>query len=826
MPRGSALTGAAALDVERVLGEMTTEEKILLLEGVSSWSTNEIARLDVPSLFMTDGPHGVRKVRSDTGAFGLADTIPASSFPTSATVANTWDPDNARRVGAAIARECVDRDVDVLLAPGVNIKRNPLCGRNFEYYSEDPLLTAAMGSAFVQAVEAEGVATSVKHFAANSNDDFRFVGNSVVDERALREIYLPAFERIVKDARPSTVMCAYNALNGVFASDNRMLLTDILREEWGFDGVVITDWGATHDRIAGINAGCELDMPGEVAHNRAQLRRGVAEGRIPAEVLDEAARRMLRLVSRCAGPGAGSLSGDAQEEAHATLARDVAIDGAVLLANDGTLPLRAHGEPLVIVGEMFETMRFQGAGSSLVNPPRVTTLRDAFDRRGIRYRYARGYRALDAAPEAALAEAALAAVGPDDTVLFFGGLTDLEESEGFDRTSMAIGAAQTTLLRGLLDLGATVVLVLFAGAPVEVPFADELAAVLDMYLPGMEGGEAAAALLFGEANPSGKLAESWPYSAASASSAADYGMDRVSRYYESIYVGYRFYDTASVAVRYPFGHGLSYTTFEYSKLSVRAVADRVEASVTIANTGHRAGAEAVQLYVQNAPSAVFKAHKELRAFEKVRLEPGEHREVVLSFPLADLAYWDVLEHGRVLDNGEYTVLVAASATDIRLRSPLHVTSGRESRSPYSPAVDAAYAQPPRAVPAVFPELVGSPVPAPERSRRLTLETRLGDARWSVVGGVLYGAIMSRMRKEYRTALRLPDSLERDARVKNTHFLVRMMPSNSLRSMAMSSAGALPYHVAAGLADLAAFHPIRGIRRILTGGRAERESSAQ
>ncbi|MGN6128216.1 MAG: glycoside hydrolase family 3 N-terminal domain-containing protein, partial [Humibacter sp.] len=769
------------------------------------------------ALFVTDGPHGVRKVRSNSGAFGVADTEHSTAFPTSATLANTWEPALAEAMGRAIGVESRDRGVDVLLAPGVNIKRNPLCGRNFEYFSEDPLVSGSFGAAFVRGAESTGVATSVKHLAANSNEDFRFVGDSLVDERALREIYLRAFEQVVRTAKPSTVMCAYNAINGTFCSDNRELLTGILRDEWGFDGVVVTDWGATHDRVAGLNAGCELDMPGEVLHNRAQIRAALGDGRLSQATVDEAARRMLRLIARCTT--AGEQDDATDEAAHAALARDIAIEGAVLLTNDGTLPLGARSNSLLVVGEMFERMRFQGAGSSLINPPSVVTPKDAFDRRGIRYRYARGYRSLSTDPDAALEADAVSAASEGDTVLFFGGLGDLEESEGFDRRTMQLGAAQTSLLRRLIDTGAKVVLVLFAGAPVELPFVDELAAVLDMYLPGMHGGEAVAALLWGEASPSGKLAESWPDSAATASSFDDYDRDRVSQYYESIYVGYRFYDKAQTPLRFPFGHGLSYTTFTYAGLEVATVGDRVEATFTVTNNGDRPGAEVVQLYVRNAPGPVFKADKELRAFGKVRLEPGETREVTLSFAVDDLRYWDIADHAWTLDGGVYEVLVAASAADIRLRAPLAVATDRVARSPYSSRVDAAYAMPPRRIPEAFPELVGTQVPPRAHSHRLTLETRLRDARWSLMGGIMHAVVMSRVRKEYRAALAMPDSLERDTRVKNTHFLVRMMPFNSLRSMVMSSGGELPHHVAAGIADIAACHPVRGVRTIMTGSSA-------
>ena len=802
--------GAQTRGIDDLVAELTREEKVLLLEGVDAWRTNAVERLGIRSLFLTDGPHGVRRVTESSGAFGLTDSAPSSAFPTSATVANTWDPELVRRMGAAVARECRALGVDVLLAPGVNIKRNPLCGRNFEYYSEDPLVSGVLGTAFVQGVQGEGVGTSVKHFAANSNEDFRFVGDSLVDERALREIYLRAFERVVREASPYTVMCAYNALNGTFCSDNRELLTGILRDEWGFDGVVVSDWGAMHDRMASITAGCELDMPGQVAHNRAQLLRGLHDGTLASEVLDEAVRRVLRLVEKCS-----VATTDAGTEADpAALATEIAAAGAVLLSNDGTLPLGEASGRLVVVGEMFERMRFQGAGSSLISPPHVVTPKSAFDERGIAYTYARGYRSLQAVRELELEDAAVAAARSADTVLFFGGLTDLEESEGFDRAHLRLGENQTALLTRLLDVGARVVLVLYGGAPVELPFLGELAAVLDMYLPGMTGGDATAALLFGERNPSGKLTESWPLTAADASSHADFDRSRTARYYESVYVGYRYYDAAGTTLRFPFGHGLSYTRFEYVDLDVGVAGGRVRVNATIANVGDREGAEVVQVYVRNNAGAVFKPDKELRAFTKVTLKPGERRTAALSFDLADLAYWDVAAHDWVLENGTYEVLLAASASDIRLRAPLVVDQGQPSRSPYPREVDEAYATPPASIPDAFTALVGHQAAPQEVNGRLGLESRLGDARRSRLGAVFLAAVTAAVRRDLRKAERLPDSLERDARIKNTHFLVRMMPNMSLRSMVMASSGAFPYRVAEGLVDLASWHPIRALRRIL------------
>lgn len=808
-PARTALTS-----IESLLEALTLDEKAALLEGHHAWQTQPVDRLEIPPLFVTDGPHGVRKVRDALGGFDIADNAAASSFPTASAVAASWDPENARAIGEAIGHEAVDLDVDVMLAPGVNITRDPRCGRNFEYFSEDPLLSGAFGAAFVSGVQSQGVGTSVKHFAANSNEDYRFVGDSVVDQRALREIYLRAFEHIVTTARPTTVMCAYNRLNGTFCSENHELLTTILRGEWGFDGLVMTDWGATHDRAAGVRAGLDLDMPGNVPHNRASIVAAVRDGSLPLSAVDASVGRVLQLVERSRSSQHPPVPHDS--EAHRRLARRVASDCAVLLRNEGILPLATDASGrIAVVGELFERLRYQGAGSSMVTPPTVASAKDAFDRRGIAYDYARGYRGLELTRDQALETEALDVARNADVVLFFGGLGDLEESEGFDRTNLRLSDAQTALLSRLVATGVPVVFVLHTGAPVELPMLGDLAAVLQMHLPGMQGGEATADLLFGDITPSGKLTQSWVRRLEDVSDIADYNHSSISQYYESIYVGYRFYDRAGTDLLFPFGHGLSYTSFHYRDLHVSVDETTVTATVVIDNVGERDGAEVVQLYVRNNAGAVFKADKELRAFTKVQVAAGSTAEVSLSFELDDLSYWDVAENDWILENGDYAVLIAASARDIRLEAPLRVTSGRTSRSPYTVAVDRDYARPPTGIPTSFSELIGRAIPVFPQDGRLTMETRLVDGRRSFIGRAMYSGVVGRMRREYERALAMPESIERDARVKNSHFAYRLMPSNSLRSMAMSSNGLFPYHLAAGLADIATGHPLRGLRKIIT-----------
>ncbi|MBQ8160388.1 MAG: glycoside hydrolase family 3 C-terminal domain-containing protein [Clostridia bacterium] len=570
------------MDTESILRQMTVEEKAALISGTDFMYTNPIPRLHVPSLCMSDGPHGLRK-QKEGGDNGISESEPATAFPTAAATASGWNPENLRKMGEAIGRECRHYGVHTLLGPGVNIKRNPLCGRNFEYFSEDPYLAGVLGAAMVEGVQSQGVGACVKHFAMNNSENFRFMGNSVASENTCRNMYLKPFEYIVKHARPASMMCAYNQINSVYCSENRWLLTDVLRREWGFDGVVMTDWGATHDRVAGVRAGLDLEMPGDTAVCRRRVLNAVKDGTLPMEDLDAACRNILRWVEQYAKPADTS---PVDWDAHHRLAAEIAADCAVLMKNDGTLPLSGR-EKLHIAGELFESMRYQGAGSSMIHPTKVTTVQDAFKRRGIR--------------SVPLCEA--------DTVLVFAGLTDEYESEGCDRENMRLPQAHLRLIDDMIQTGKKVVVVLFGGSVVELPFEEHVSAILNMFLPGQNGGEATSQLLFGEKNPSGRLAETWPMRYEDVPGHETFGKTLQEVYREGTEVGYRYYQHHGIPVRYPFGHGLSYTTFEHGPWQ----RDGNTYTKTITNTGSRSGGEVAQLFLDG----------ELRGFQKIYLESGE-----------------------------------------------------------------------------------------------------------------------------------------------------------------------------------------------------------
>ena len=576
------------MNVKKILSELTIEEKIALVSGTDFMYTNPVPRLGIPSLCMADGPHGLR-VQKEGGDNGVTGSKPATCFPSAACTASGWNPENTRKMGEAIAKECRHYGVHVLLGPGVNIKRNPTCGRNFEYFSEDPLLASEMAIGEINGIQSVGVGTSLKHFALNNSENYRFMGNSIASENTMRKIYLKVFERVIKKAKPATVMSAYNQVNGVFCSENKWLLTDVLRGEWGFCGLVMSDWGAMRDRVASLKAGLDLEMPGDSAICRKWIFDGIENGTLDIADLDKAVENVLDLVNAYVKPADSTpIDFDANHE----LAAEIAADCAVLMRNDGALPLKGT-DKLHICGEMFERMRYQGSGSSMIHPARLTTPKDAFEKRGI----------------------ANYPVEECDKILVFAGLTDDYESESYDREDMRFPDYQITLIDEMIKTGKPVVVVFFGGSPTELPFNDGVSAILNMYLPGQNGGEATARLLFGEVNPSGKLAETWPVRYEDVPSHATFGKGVNEVYTDGVEVGYRYYNKHGVPVLYPFGHGLSYTTFSQNEWKREGDAY----TVTVKNTGDRYGAEVVQLYIDG----------ELRGFKKVYLQPGESATVTI-----------------------------------------------------------------------------------------------------------------------------------------------------------------------------------------------------
>ena len=631
------------MDIEKILQQMTLEDKIALCSGENFWETKKYEKYGIPSLFMCDGPHGLRKQEDVADMLGVNESRKATCFPAEVTTAGSWDPELLEKIGAAIGEEAREQSVGLVLGPGANLKRNPLCGRNFEYFSEDPYLAGKLAAGFIRGAEAQGISTSLKHFAVNSQEKSRFTSDSVLDKRTLRELYLTAFEIAVKEGNPSTVMCAYPKLNGVHCSDSKALLTDILRTEWGFGGMVVTDWGAMNDRIEGFRAGCDLNMPGGSDYMEKEVLQAVKNGSRPVSCIDDSARRVLKLVLRAAETLKEKAACD--YDAHHALAKRAAIEGAVLLKNEGgILPLK-QGAKIAVIGAMAKNLRYQGAGSSHINPTRLSQpldfLPDAV--------YAPGCDERGDTMDALLEEARKAAQQVELAVVF-AGLPDHYESEGFDRNDMKMPAGHLRMIEAVVSANSNTIVVLLCGSAVECPWADRVKAVLYMGLPGQAGGEAIADLLYGRADPCGRLAESWPYRYEDVPSSGIYGKTADALYQEGLYVGYRYYDKAGVPVRWPFGYGLSYTEFSYSDLTVNG--DTV--SVTVKNTGKCAGAEVVQLYMEVPQDGLHRPLRELKGFRKVFLQPGESR--TLAFPLTDRSF-AVWQDGWKVPGGTYTVCV-------------------------------------------------------------------------------------------------------------------------------------------------------------------------
>lgn len=672
------------MDVKKLVSQMTLEEKASLLSGLDFWHTKPVERLNIPSVMMSDGPHGLRKQSGEAAADRVNESIKAVCFPAGCASAASFDTDMIRTIGEAVGDACQHEGLSVILGPAVNIKRSPLCGRNFEYYSEDPCLSGEAATALIQGVQSRNVGTSIKHFAANNQEHRRMSTSSDVDERTMREIYLAPFERAVKEAKPWTVMCSYNRINGVYASENPLYLTDILRKEWGFEGYVMSDWGAVSDRVAGVAAGLDLEMPGSGGVNDELIVEAVRAGKLPEEAVDRAAEHILNINYRYLEHAKPGTPWDL--EAQHRLARALAAQCMVLLKNeDGILPLKAGGK-VAVIGAFAREPRFQGGGSSHINCFKIESFLDAAkDIPGISY--AEGYRTDTEETDGALLDEAVKAAKAAKAAVVFAGLPDSFESEGYDRAHMKMPANQNALIEAVAAANPNTVVILHNGSPVEMPWIGGVKAVVEAYLGGQAVGGAAADILFGKAEPSGRLPETFPLKLEDNPSYLYFpGNKRHSEYREGVFVGYRYYDKKKMNVLFPFGFGLSYTSFEFSNLRVSAEeimdAGTLTVEADIKNTGGRAGRETVQLYVRNAVGDEIRPIRELRAFAKVKLEPGETKTVRFRLGKRAFAYWNTEIHDWHVETGVYGVEIARSSRDIVLSKDVKVSSARVIREKF------------------------------------------------------------------------------------------------------------------------------------------------
>ena len=792
-----------------LIAKMTLQQKADFCSGKDFWHLQDNEELGLPSIMVCDGPHGLRKKKEQKEKGELMSSKPATCFPTAVTTASSWNPELIEEMGKALGEECLEEKVSVLLGPGANIKRSPLCGRNFEYFSEDPYLAGRIGTAFVKGVQSKGVGTSLKHFAANNQETRRMTVDSVVDERTLREIYLAAFEPIVKEAQPWTVMNAYNRLNGEYCAEHKWLLNDVLRDEWGFEGIVVTDWGANNDKVLGLKAGQDLEMPTSFGIAAAKIVEAVNNGELDEAVLDTCVDRILELILKSKE---NLCDYTYNKEEHHALARKIAGESMVLLKNNKNMLPLDKSKKIALIGEMAKNPRYQGAGSSLINPTKLDNSFDELTNEGVNFEYAPGYeRKSDKPAEALIAEAVEVAKNADIAVIF-AGLTESYETEGNDRKHISLPESHNALIDAVCAACEKVVVVLSGGCPVTMPWLDKVDAVLNGYLGGQAGGSAIVDILLGKVNPSGKLAETYPTALEETASTANFpGNPLTVEYREGIYVGYRYFDTAKKDVLFPFGYGLSYTSFEYSDMKVSADSikdtDTLTVSFKVKNTGSVAGSEIAQVYVKDSESTVFRPEKELKGFKKVFLAPAEEKEVTITLDKRAFAYYNVNLHDWHVETGAFEVLVGASSRDIKLSATVNVESTVAAVVPdYKATAPCYYGADVMAVSdEQFEALLGRAIPLTHRDPNVPLgiNNTLEDSMSGRAGGKICRLIMKIMAM-------LPDDGNKDM----MEAMALQIPVRCMMSMSM---GVFSEKMAGGLLTILNDQgTLKGIGKILSG----------
>lgn len=797
------------MDIEKTIEQMTLEEKASLLSGYKNMATYPIERLSLPSLTLSDGPNGLRIEKKDGNSMnGISNTEPSTCFPSGVNLASSFDKDLIHRIGNAIAEECVHYDVNIVLGPAINIKRNPLGGRNFEYYSEDPFLSGKIAESYVDGVQENGkVGCCLKHFACNNNEKYRFVGDSIVDQRALHEIYLKPFEMTVRHSHPFAIMSAYNEVNGIHCSENSYLQNELLKDTWGFDGITMTDWGGIISRDQGLIGGTDLEMPGQVRHSISLLMNKVNNKEMDVSLLDQSVRRILKTIEKTRI----EKRKEADFKKDYELAVEAVENSAVLLKNDNDiLPLKKE-EKYIVIGDFFDKIRYQGSGSALLNPYFLYSHHEIFDKNKVNYEFYQGFKEEETEVNEELEKKTLASIkDKNETILFFGGLNDYVESEGFDRDNIKMPANQISLLKKLVKMNKKVVLVLHNGSVIGEDVLDSVTAILDLLLPGEGGAEGAYNLLFGNCSPSGKLAETWikNYEDVPFGNEFTSGINEI--YKESIFVGYRYYLDKPEAVRYPFGYGLSYSKFEYSSLKIEEKEDEILLSFQLKNIGERDAKEVAEVYVSHN-SSLFHPKKELKGFEKVFLKAGESKEVEISISKKNLEIYDVNEKKFKLEKGDYTFEISASILDKRLEATLFL-EGETLINPYSEEVSKHYTDLTTLTTITnseFEEVLGYKIPEIKKEKKITFETPIKDFDKGF-GKLFKNATISVGKSSFKKACKIKDPLLRERKKKSALFIVKMIPNNCIRSLCYSSSGALKYNIAQGLLLMCNGHFFKGL----------------
>lgn len=801
-------------------GQLTVGEKISLLSGADCWNTRAVDGKGIPSVMFSDGPHGLRKQIGVTDNLGVGESAPAVCFPTASAIACSFDRDLLREVGQAIGEECAAENVSVILGPGVSQKRSPLCGRNFEYFSEDPVVSGQLAAAWINGVESTGTGTSLKHFAVNNQEKRRMTINAVVDERTLREIYLRAFQIVLANSDPATVMCSYNRVNGVYSSENPYLLKKILREEWGYKGIVISDWGAVHDRTLGVKAGLNIEMPGNNGLNDRKVLRSFKAGEISEAEIDAVVSENIAFAGKYRKDH--TVSKKCDKEKHHAIAVKAAENSAVLLKNDDHILPVGKNDRVLFIGGFFEKPRYQGAGSSKINPVKVDIPQKIFESENFDFSYCTGYSPDGAEDDGTLRHEAVENAGKADRVIIFAGLPEGYESEGFDRNDMGIPDCQNRLIEAVSEVNKNIIVVLMGGAPMELRWADRVKGILLMYLGGEGIGTAVYDLLTGRADPSGKLAESWPFAARDNPSYRYFpGGRKNAEYREGIFVGYRYYDTAGVSVRYPFGYGLSYSEFEYTDVMTRKTvypysnggSDEIRISFKIKNTGKMEGAETAFIFSHTTSDNVFFPEKELRDFVKVDLLPGEEKTVERTIKVSDLGYYNTRINAFYVRPGDYEIMVGASVSDIKGSVKIKVGSEQQPEEDYREKTP-CYFDLKRCIregileipQEDFCRIYGREIPSDEITRPYTVQNTLEDVRDTFIG---------RMILKYADKV-TGEAGDREAGQENMIYAgIVEMPFYGL---AAAGGDMLPENVMLGLVDMLNGHYIRGMLKMLKKGK--------
>lgn len=792
---------------EKIIERLDLDEKINILSGKNFWQLHDVPKGNLKSIMLTDGPNGLRKQEDSADNLGLNNSVKATCFPTASCMASSWDEELIYEVGEHLANECLTERVSVLLGPGINLKRNPLCGRNFEYYSEDPLLSGKMAKSWINGLQSKQIGASLKHFAANNQEYYRMVSDSIIDERTLHELYLKGFEIAVKESKPWTVMSSYNYVNGVRTGESKELLTDILRNEWGFDGAVVSDWTAVDNKVASIKAGLDLEMPGNNGLFNQEVKRALKSGELTVEELDKAVLNVLNLIIK-AQNNLEKEHNSYDKEAHHKFAKKVATESVVLLKNENSILPLTTNKKVALIGEFAKKPRFQGSGSSQINPTKLSNAYDEFKKKlGDNLLFASGYDLKkDEIVESLLKEACEIASKADIAVLMVG-LPDSYESEGFDRKHIDMPQSHNALITEISKIQKNIIVVLSNGAPVTMPWENNVDGIVELYLAGQASGEAITEIIFGDVNPSGKLAETFPLSLETVPSTHFFpGEPRQVQYREGLYIGYRAHDSFNTEVLFPFGHGLSYTNFEYSDIKTDKLKytkdDLIEVYFNLKNTGDRDGKEICQLYVEKVDSKVYRPKKELKAFSKVELKSGETKQVMLSFKASDLF---VFQNGKFkVESGKYIIHVGASSRDIRLSLELVIDTDDiiyDDKLDKYKNITSNYIFTEKD----FENLLGRPIPKPVESKPYTRNSTLGEIKDNFIGKRLLSAV----EKQISTLASGDDN----AMSNMIDAMIYQMP---LRTLASFSGGAISINRIDGLVDLMNKKYFSGIAKLIKG----------